>query len=283
MRTARPHMGIMSDITASLRPLRVASYNIRKCVGLDWRRTPERTLDVIAGVEADIVALQEVDKRLGPRPAALPVHHIHARTDLVPVAVAANDVSLGWHGNALLVRPGITVDAVAQLDLPALEPRGAVIADLTRGGQPIRVVATHLGLLRRHRLHQLTAIRAALAALEPRPTVILGDFNEWSASAGMTPLESGFAVHSPGRSFHASRPVAGLDRIAICAGLALKDAGVTETALSARASDHLPIWADLDLTGRSSSPAQAFMAKSVRQDAMRAAAQNASGLASCAM
>ncbi|SMX33496.1 endonuclease/exonuclease/phosphatase family protein [Actibacterium lipolyticum] len=228
-------------------PLRVASYNIRKCVGLDWQRSPERTLDVVAGLEADIVALQEADRRLGPRPSALPMNEIQARTDLVPVGVATNEVSLGWHGNAILVRPNVEVTAITRLDLPAMEPRGAVVADLARNGQAIRVIATHLGLMRRHRHRQLAAIRAALAQMAPRPTIIMGDFNEWSKTDGMEELEGDFTVHSPGRSFHASRPVAGLDRIALCDKTELRDAGVSETKLSARASDHLPIWADLTL------------------------------------
>ncbi len=52
--------------------LRLASYNIRKCLGLDLKRAPGRVMDVINGIDADIIVLQEADKRLGPRPAALP-------------------------------------------------------------------------------------------------------------------------------------------------------------------------------------------------------------------
>ncbi|MGB0968912.1 MAG: endonuclease/exonuclease/phosphatase family protein, partial [Halocynthiibacter sp.] len=52
--------------------LRIASYNIRKCIGLDRRRDPHRTAGVIQALRADIVLLQEADKRLGARPAALP-------------------------------------------------------------------------------------------------------------------------------------------------------------------------------------------------------------------
>ena len=47
------------------RYLRLASYNIQKAVGLDFRRDPGRILEVINGLGADIVALQEVDKRPG--------------------------------------------------------------------------------------------------------------------------------------------------------------------------------------------------------------------------
>ena len=51
--------------------LKVASYNIRKAVGLDWRRRPARVLDVLNEIGADIVALQEVDRRFGSRISAL--------------------------------------------------------------------------------------------------------------------------------------------------------------------------------------------------------------------
>lgn len=239
----------MKDTVSAARTLRAASYNIRKCVGLDWRRRPERILEVIAGLQADIVALQEADKRLGARPAALPSDEITRRTDLVPLEIAANPVSLGWHGNAILVRRGIEAEQITRLDLPGLEPRGAVIAELRREGQPIRVVAAHLGLLRRHRQRQLGAIAESLAGLTPRPTIILGDFNEWSGTTGLEPLQPAFTVHAPGHSYHASRRLAPLDRIATCPAFELHDAGMDETPLATRASDHLPIWADLSVRG----------------------------------
>lgn len=221
--------------------LRLASYNLRKCRGTDGKRAPGRSLDVINGIGADVVALQEADMRLGPRPAALPARMIEDHTDFIALPVNTSPVSVGWHGNAILVRKGATVDAVHRFDLPGLEPRGAVAVDLPG----LRVVGVHLGLLRSSRQKQLHAIRARLAALDDRPTVILGDFNEWSRTQGLDTLKSGFAVHAPGRSFHANRPMAALDRIAITDALELRDAGVVQTALSQRASDHLPVWADL--------------------------------------
>ncbi|MBC57776.1 MAG: metal-dependent hydrolase [Confluentimicrobium sp.] len=229
--------------------LRLASYNIRKCLGLDLKRAPGRVMDVINGIDADIIVLQEADKRLGPRPAALPARMIEAHSDFTPVALDDTGVSLGFHGNAVLMREGTHVTAIERLDLPGLEPRGAALVDITRNGREMRVVAVHLGLLRRSRQRQLAAIRAALSHKTPLPTVILGDFNEWSRDRGMAPLADAFTVHAPGSSFHASRPVAALDRIALCNRLALRDAGVAETALSRRASDHLPIWADLEISG----------------------------------
>ncbi len=227
--------------------LSVATWNIRKCIGLDRRRDPHRTARVIAGLSADIVVLQEADKRLGRRPAALTPELIESETGLFPVDAGGHEPSIGWHGNAILLSERITVEACHQVHLPGIEPRGALAVDLTAGGVAFRIVAIHLGLMRRSRRAQLATIRTRLDAMEERPTAILGDFNEWSDTSGLEPL-IGFDIHAPGRSFHAARPVAALDRIAINDGLELRDAGVTQTRLTRVASDHLPVWAKLNVT-----------------------------------
>ena len=225
-------------------PFRAASYNIRKCIGLDRQRRPDRTLEVIAALDADLVALQEADKRLGNRPATLDRDAIANATDLEPVEIAVNDASLGWHGNVILLRKNTPIRAVDRLDLPGLEPRGAVRVEFASNGTAMRVVATHLGLTRQMRRAQLETIARHVRARSEMPTLILGDFNEWRADFGLEPLQPDYLVHAPGRSYHASRPVAALDRIAAGSGLEIVDAGVVETATSRRASDHLPIWAD---------------------------------------
>ncbi len=221
--------------------LRLASYNIRKCVGLDRRRTPYRTLEVINSLGADIIALQEADRRLGKRVAALPRDMVKSYSDFSAIDLDETGVSLGWHGNAILVRDGLELCEVQRLTLPGLEPRGAVIAQIG----PLRVVAVHLGLIRRYRLEQMHAILAALADQPQMPTVITGDFNEWSPAKGMEPLKDHFTVHAPGLSFHAARPVAALDRFAINQDVHLKTAGVMKDTRARRASDHLPVWADV--------------------------------------
>lgn len=226
--------------------LRVASYNIRKCVGLDRRRDPDRVLGVVAAIEADVVALQEADRRLGDRPATLERDRIAEITGLVPVDVADNAVSLGWHGNALLLRPEIEIEALERLDLPGLEPRGALLVQARRGVRTFRVVATHLGLTRQYRRRQLRRIvQAATHANPEMPTMIIGDFNEWRMDRGLEPLGKDFVIHAPGLSFHAARPVAALDRIAMNRAVELRDSGVLRTESSRLASDHLPIWVDV--------------------------------------
>jgi len=240
-----PHMTAMTMPRRESGALRAATYNVRKCVGLDRRRDPARVLEVVAGLEADVVALQEADRRLGARPAAIPPGAIAPETGMVPVALAANSPSLGWHGNAILLRRDARVTRTERLALPHFEPRGAVLVEAVIGDRALRVVGTHLGLVRRNRVAQYAALTRALAARAPMPTILMGDFNDWGDPDGAAPFGPGFTVHAPGRSYHAARPVAALDRVAHCAGFELADAGVVEDPRARRASDHLPVWTDL--------------------------------------
>ena len=227
--------------------LRLVSYNIRKAVGLDWRRHPHRILDVLNALHPDVVLLQEADRRLGPRPSAIPRYLIEAETDFVPVDLATNDVSLGWHGNAILVRQGVEVAGIDRIELPGLEPRGAVMARLKTTDGPLVVVGVHLALLRRWRRLQLATIRSRLAGDAMSCSVVAGDFNEWSPAAGTEALESTHRVVSPGHTFHSSSPRAGLDKFAIGPLVVPVACGVDESLLAKKSSDHLPIWLDVKL------------------------------------
>lgn len=225
--------------------LRLASYNVHKCIGIDRRRRPDRTVAVIAALKADIVALQEVDHRLGSRPTTLSRDMLERTTGLTTLPFALSRHGLGWHGQVLMTTPAIKLVDLTRLVLPGLEPRGAVLADLDTPDGPVRIVGVHLGLLRRYRKMQLAAIRAALLTRTIMPTVIMGDFNEWSTRGGTETLGAQFRTHAPGLSFPAGRPVARLDRVALGQGAHLMDAGTYDTALARTASDHLPIWADI--------------------------------------
>lgn len=224
---------------------RLASWNIRAGLGTDLRRDAGRVLDGIAALAADIVALQESDFRTGSRPTALPRDLIAERTGLLPLPIGLNAVSLGWHGNAILARPGFDLCGLERLNLPGLEPRGAVIADL-EGPTALRIVAVHLGLLRAARRRQLDAIREALQRHPPRPTVILGDFNEYSRRVGLGRIAKPFILVPTGATFPSGRPFLHLDRIAHSHDLAVTPLALP-LALANRASDHLPLLAELRL------------------------------------
>lgn len=223
--------------------LRLASWNIRAGLGTDLRRSADRVLAGIAALAADIVALQEADFRLGDRPSALPRDRIASLTGLEPLPIGPNAVSLGWHGNALLARPGIRLRGLERLDLPGIEPRGAVIVDLDTPA-PLRVVAVHLGLLRMARRRQLDAIRSALGRHPARPTVILGDFNERSRRVGLGRIATPFMILPTAPTYPSRTPFLPLDRIAHSPDLELTPLAQERTK-GPQPSDHLPLLAEL--------------------------------------
>jgi endonuclease/exonuclease/phosphatase family metal-dependent hydrolase len=229
--------------------LKVASYNIRKSLGTDRRRQPERIMQILAEVNADIVALQEVDRRFGTRVSTLSAEAIIDQSAYMPVRFGIRQESLGWHGNAILVRKGFELVNQRRIDLPSFEPRGAVLAEVRVGGTLVRVIGMHLGLMGTTRLKQAQAIVGYLEKVEGKaPTVIMGDLNQWAPDGGCL---AQFARHhnviAPGPSFHSRRPMLGLDRIITSRDIKLVDTGVHNSPLAARGSDHLPVWARLDL------------------------------------
>lgn len=229
-------------------PIKVASYNIRKAIGLDRRRDPARILGVLSEVGADIVALQEADRRFGTRASAIPPHMFAEQSDYEAVYIDERPHSIGWHGNALLVRRGVVVEECHALHLPTLEPRGAIAATLTLpSGTRLRVVGMHLDLSGIRRRQQARAILHHLAEGEVLPTILMGDTNEWRPRGGC--LADFAERHVPldtGHSFHSRRPVARLDRIFASPDFAPRAAGTHRSPLAARASDHLPVWAELE-------------------------------------
>ncbi len=228
--------------------IKVASYNIRKAIGLDRRRSPERTLEVLCELDADVIALQEADRRFGGRAAAIPVHMLFEHSPYKAVHLDMRPQSIGWHGNAILVKKHIEVEHCEPVYLPTLEPRGAVMADLRVNGEALRVVGMHLDLSGLWRRRQAKALLHHLGAL-PRslPTVMMGDLNEWTNRGCLKDFAIEHQVLRPGRSFHSRRPVGELDRIIVSNDIAIDGCGVHHSITASRASDHLPIWAELQL------------------------------------
>jgi len=159
--------------------LTFASYNIHKAVGLDRRRDPDRIINVLREIDADVIALQEADRRFGERASVIPRQLLDDHTPWMPVALNQRADSIGWHGNALLVRRGIEVREAGIVPLPTLEPRGAVRADLVAGGRRVRVVGMHLDLSGLRRRQQVRTVLAHVGEGEACPAVLMGDFNEW--------------------------------------------------------------------------------------------------------
>jgi endonuclease/exonuclease/phosphatase family metal-dependent hydrolase len=227
--------------------IKVASYNIRKAIGTDRLRRPERVLGVLEELGPDIVALQEADRRFGLRKSALPHDVINSHSSLRPVPFVTRPDSIGWHGNAILVRDNVKVLNHEIIKIPSLEPRGAVMADLKVHNRAIRVIGMHLDLSGLWRRKQVRAILDAVAQQDEQlPTVLMGDLNEWAHHRGcLTEFLHNYRIAFTGPSFHSQRPVARLDRIMVGEKLHILNSGTHNTAKAKKASDHLPVWAEL--------------------------------------
>lgn len=228
----------------------IASYNVHKGVGLDRRFDPARIISVIREIDADVIALQEANQRFGERACLLDLAMLERECGLVPVPTARADREHGWHGNIILLREGV-VTAARHLDLPGVEPRGALVIDLTLTAGPLRMIAAHLGLLRHSRARQVETLLSEARAHDGRPTLLVGDLNEWrlgkrSALQGLAP-EFG-SLHAPVPSFPSRFPVLALDRVLARPHTLIAGVGLHDTPLARIASDHLPVKASIRLS-----------------------------------
>lgn len=227
----------------------IASYNIHKAVGLDRRFDPRRIISVIGELGADVVAVQEANKRFGARSCLLDLDILKHEHGLVPVPLEGEDRIHGWHGNLILFRNGEVTDA-RWLNLPGIEPRGAVMIDLTLDAGPLRIIAAHLGLFRSSRRQQVEMLVSLSEPEDGRPTILIGDLNEWrvGASSALQGLEPAFGpLHATIPSFPARFPVLPLDRVLARPHHLISHVDVHDTPLARVASDHLPIKAGIRL------------------------------------
>ena len=229
--------------------MKVASYNIHKCRGADGRVRPDRIVAVIGEIGADVVALQEVDRRFGQKGGLLDPEAIFRQTGMQLLGQSDAPDRHGWRGNALLVRGDPQAYRRSRLKLPGWEPRGAVVAGMDLGEGQFRIIAAHLGLLRLSRLDQAGALLAAFMDLPPMPTILLGDFNEWRRRrrSALVVLEPTFGAAPSILSFPARRPIFALDRILGWPNRLIGDLAVHDTPLARRASDHLPLTATANI------------------------------------
>lgn len=223
--------------------LRVATYNIHRGRGLDGLERLDRILAVLAELEADVLALQEV---LAPQARVLA-----GETGMHAVFAPIRTVGGGAYGNLCLSRLPLAGHASYSLTCRPYEPRGCLRADVACGaGRLLHVFNVHLGLRYRERVHQARLLRGILNhATVAGPRVLLGDFNEWFDGRASRLLHAEFGPSNgggPHRATHPSLfPVLPLDRIYHDPSVRVDRVGVHRSRLARIASDHLPAYADL--------------------------------------
>ena len=222
---------------------RCATYNVQGGLWVEEQGTANAVVAVLEELQADVVALQEVHPpaSLAERWSASAVDRIGYEVVYGPTIVKTR----GPFGNALLSRHPIAGVRRIDLSLPRREARGALDVTIRRAGQELRVLATHLGLRAGERSAQVARLLEHAAPFEGL-VVLLGDINEWRAGGpSLRRIEQCFGRAPCVRSFPSRRPIFALDRVWASPPEALVRVEAHRTALSAVASDHVPVVATL--------------------------------------
>jgi endonuclease/exonuclease/phosphatase family metal-dependent hydrolase len=234
--------------TDTVKPLRIATYNIHKAKGMDRRTSVERIGRVLEEVGADIVGLQEVyAAQAGELGASLGYH--------VTMGEARQHAGAGY-GNATLTRVAARRSEYVAVTVPGREERCVLRTDVPYGHHVLHIFNAHLGVSffeRRKQAQRLFEADLLRAVDMEGARVVLGDFNEWTRGLVTRLLHEEFREadilrHLPRRRVYPmALPLLGLDHIYLDSHLAVKHAYFHISLLSLVASDHVPLVADVEL------------------------------------
>jgi endonuclease/exonuclease/phosphatase family metal-dependent hydrolase len=239
--------------TRSHLDLRIATYNIHRCRGMDRRTMPSRIADVLRDIAADVVALQEV---IGAGPAgAGQAEEIGAALGMGWVMTAVRHLRRHLFGNVVLSRFPIVDHRQYDLSWRTCEPRACQRADLDLDeGRRLHIYNVHLGTAVLERRYQ--APRLASFVHDRRvtgPKIILGDFNEWMRGLATRTLSSLFQsvdIHTHlrrRRTYPGLFPLLHLDHIYFEGKVEVRSVELPRTRKALIASDHLPLVANVRL------------------------------------
>jgi endonuclease/exonuclease/phosphatase family metal-dependent hydrolase len=264
---ARFHIGRVDtlEVRSRERPgagLRLMTYNVHGCAGMDGRVSPRRIARVIKAQQPDVVALQELD--LGRRrsraedQAAIIARELGMHVVFCPTVTRGEE----HYGHALLSRHPLHL--VKRVRLPHdpkswwQEPRSAVWVRIEVAGRNVSIITTHLGLGPNERAAQVRTLLGeewigSIPADEP--VVLCGDFNALPgslpyklAAARLQDVQRVGKGHRPLATFSSLQPLVRLDHIFTSPHFERESAHVVRNDLTRVASDHLPLVADLRLS-----------------------------------
>jgi endonuclease/exonuclease/phosphatase family metal-dependent hydrolase len=239
--------------------LRIMTYNVHSCIGMDGKVSPERIARVIARYAPDIVALQELD--VG-RSKTYNIDQAEAIASCLQMKFHFHpslQVEEERYGNAILTHLPMRLCRAAGLpglaEKPALEPRGALWVGIDAGDTELHLINTHLGLSKREREAQVVSLLGEdwLGHPDMQSHMILcGDFNatprsrEWSSLHRRLPdAQIRLAGHRPRNTFFSRLPGARIDHVFTDQHFELLAIETPNTELIRLASDHLPLIVDL--------------------------------------
>lgn len=237
------------------------TYNIRSCRGGDGIVSPARIADIVASLRPDVLALQEVDLDL-PRSGHVDQSRVLAEIlKMEYLFHPALHREKGKYGNAVLSRFPIRLVRAGKLPTyPGRRPReerGALWTEIRADGVSVQVVNTHMGLVQGERIAQAKTLLGPdwLGHPDCRPPVIFcGDLNALPLSrvcrmfrASLRDAQRRPGGRGPGAGWPSRFPVARLDYVFTSPEIAVRDVRIPRNPLVRIASDHLPLFVELEL------------------------------------
>jgi endonuclease/exonuclease/phosphatase family metal-dependent hydrolase len=246
---------------ADQRTVRVMTYNVHSCIGMDGRLLPERIAHVIAQYAPDVVALQELDIRRARTGGVDQAKEIAADLKMLFHFHPAIELQEEQYGDAILSRHPLQLRRSEQLPAlegrPGLEPRGAIWVAVEVDGQILQVLNTHLSLHPRERRLQADALCGPQWLTHPHcegTRILCGDFNALPRSpvcrrigALLRDCQIGHPER-PRSTFFSRYPLGRIDHVFVESTVRVRTVEVPSTALTRVASDHLPLIAEIELS-----------------------------------
>ena len=219
--------------------LKVMTYNVRHCAGMDLVLDYDRTAAVIAQQQPDVVALQELDSMTGRSGQRYQLGELAHRTQYHPVFGAAIDYDGGKYGVGILTRE--TPLSTKSIPLPGDEPRVLLVVEL----QDYVIACTHLDLEEEPRLASVPLIIEEAQRWQ-KPFLLAGDWNDAPNSELLQEMREYFTILSGNEaSYPADKPTECLDYIAIFKGHSVET--LESTVIDEpEASDHRPVGVKLE-------------------------------------
>lgn len=238
--------------------VRVATYNIHKCRGLDGRTSPERIASVLCDLRADIIALQEVLHVGNAKPRLDQVRYLASALPGYQAYFGENRKSHGGaYGNLTLSRLPLKTCANYDVTWRNRERRGCLRTDVELPNQALlHLFNVHLGtsfLERRHQARRLLSDEVLNRAEFTGPRIVVGDFNEWTRGLATRMMGNAFEAVEPRAFLRYSRtypgvfPVLHLDHFYYDRHLVLKNFRLCRNRKTLVASDHLPLLAEFEI------------------------------------
>jgi endonuclease/exonuclease/phosphatase family metal-dependent hydrolase len=244
--------------TSAVSSIRIVTYNIHKCRGMDRQVRPERIARVLRELDADVIALQEV---IAEEHGSAEQNQAQFIADVLGgygVHFGEARLHLGApYGNAILSRVPVVKTQTYDLTRHGRERRGCLRVDIQCGRQLLHVFDVHLGTSffeRRHQGRRMISTDVLGSSELNAPTIVVGDFNEWTRGLATRLMSTRYSsvearLHLQRRkTYPGFMPVLHLDHFYFDERLELVKAKLVRTKMALVASDHLPIVAEFKTT-----------------------------------